>query len=222
MAEIGPRAIPVPFMVSNMPSIPFLKSILAAGVLALGVQATEAATYTFSFGGVSTTSFSQPGLTLNVAAQEFNVSGGTKTLTATSGTVATGSASGIGERLNTILTIRPDRVDSYGADSLREALSFNFDQAVKLVNVTFTDIITGSTGLVFIGGTADSALNAFAVGSSVNFSGYSGSSIGIGAKAGAAFYISSITVETVPVPAAGLLLGSLVVVPFLRRKRRAA
>jgi len=201
-----------------------LKSFIAAGALSLSVAAADAATVTYTFNASSTPSITLSGLTLDLGVAEFNAGGSTKTLAATAGTLLE-TASGLG------MDLAPgdSLIDSVGVK--REAVTFHFSQAVMLTNVTFASATIGTDKafLVFHGGTSTNPADLFALtGSSFSLgTAYVGTDLGIGAKGGSSFYISSITVQTVerlqpvPVPAAGLLLGSLALVPMLRRKRRA-
>jgi hypothetical protein len=224
-----------------------LKTIIAAGALALSFTSAQAVPVTFTFGGSSTaTSFTDlaTGLTLNVTSGGFNQTGDYKTLFS-AGTVTT-QALGLGVDLNTATGgAPPATVNSSG--TFREALTFSFGQSVKLLSVGFANMFFGANQngpvVVFeqVGANleADAGSNllqgpdsfdptgAFSTvnaTSSLDLSAesYLGSLFAIGAKGGTSFYVSSITVDipAVPVPAAGLLLGSILFVPLLRRKRR--
>lgn len=226
-----------------------LKTIIAAGALALSFTSAQAVPVTFTFGGSSTaTSFTDlaTGLTLNVTSGGFNQTGDYKTLFP-AGTVTTQALGlGLGVDLNTATGgAPPATVNSSG--TFREALSFSFGQSVKLLSVGFANMFFGANQngpvVVFeqVGANleADAGSNllqgpdsfdptgAFSTvnaTSSLDLSAesYLGSLFAIGAKGGTSFYVSSITVDipAVPVPAAGLLLGSILFVPLLRRKRR--
>lgn len=116
----------------------------------------------------------------------------------------------------------------------REALLFSFTKAVKIVSVTFFVPDSASiSGFVFDGSpvTATQGSDSFTLAAAAANSlrsyfptTYTGDAFAFAAKTGAAnrFYIQSIEVQVVPLPAGGLLLASAVVVPFLRRKRKAA
>lgn len=224
-----------------------LKTIIAAGALALSFTSAQAVPVTFTFGGSSTaTSFTDlaTGLTLNVTSGGFNQTGDYKTLFP-AGTVTT-QALGLGVDLNTATGgAPPATVNSSG--TFREALSFSFGQSVKLLSVGFANMFFGANlngpVVVFeqVGANLEAdvgsnlvqgpdsfdptgAIDTVNTTSSLGLSGesYVGSLFAIGAKGGTNFYVSSITVDipAVPVPAAGLLLGSILFVPLLRRKRR--
>ncbi len=211
-------------MVKKMPRMTVLKTLIAAGAFALGAQSASAATYTFNFGESAGSHFTQGPLSLDVATMTFAATGGSaKTLVAAPGSELVNELGGLGE----FLSGSDGNSAVNGVSNLtREALNFVFSQAVRLTQVTF---FNGSGNyIIFTNGAGDAVADSGTVAPTVNFTSpaYSGTAIGIGARTNTAFYVSSITVDTdvpaVPVPAAGLLLGSLVVVPFLRRKRRAA
>lgn len=227
-----------------MPSISFLKSIALVGALTLGVSAAQAATYDFSFTtgatvktvtGVEVTPLNLTGINgasfASSAAKTVN-SAGSVTTTVGSGLGLTllGSA----PALNSPMTI--DAV----TQTVREMLLFTFNRAVRLVSVTLagvTDLgqaVGGPKVAIFadpaIGGASGfTGADIMAANGTVTMPGIvDATTMGVGARMDSAFYIAGITVEDipsevspVPLPAGGLLLGSLALVPFLRRKRRA-
>lgn len=219
-----------------------LKSVIAAGILAFGGLAASAAPVTFTFNASSglTTTDVLSGLGVTVSAWTFNGAGSdTKTLAVAPGSSVTFKANGLGEKLTASDT--NETINGSGA-TLREALRFNFTAAVKLMSITVTRLAgSGSLGggLVFVGGTGSvtpgagdttftSATGVPSVVHTFTNPAYQGMDLAIGARAGGNFLITSITVDKlppvtpVPVPAAGLMLGSLVVLPLLRRKQRRA
>lgn len=232
-------------MVTPMLRRNILRTIIAAGALALGFASAQAAPVTFTFTG-SGTSFTDlaTGLTLNVGSGGFNVSPDYKVFTA-GGSVSTQSQ-GLGVVLNStpLGPTGTDKLNSSGG--FREALSFTFGQSVKLLSVGFTQMFFNTTNgpvVVFekVGANLEAdagslttqgpdsfdptgTINVANATSSLDLSlaGYTGSEFAIGAKGGTNFFLSSITVDIqpIPVPAAGLLLGSIVLLPLLRRKRR--
>lgn len=229
-----------------MQSKTLLKTFIAASLLAVSSLAASAATVTFTFDSTDTTaSFTQGGLGLTVSSATFVNSGGNaRTLTDAPNTSLAFTADGLG------MMTPGNNIDSVRTtDDGREAVKFTFDSVVKLLSVTFTqretpsgDLVALGTGLVFVDGLGNGSAptnsnsTVFSVMGTTDFSGktYSGLSIGIASRPQVApyllgdFFISSIEVEytpdvaPVPVPAAGLMLGSLVLLPLLRRKRRAA
>ncbi|NBZ90033.1 hypothetical protein [Stagnihabitans tardus] len=171
-------------------------------------------------------------------------SGNNKTFTA-GGSVSTQSQ-GLGVVLNST-PLGPTGTDKLNSSSgFRETLSFTFGQSVKLISVGFTQMFFNTTNgpiVVFekfganleanSGDLATQGPDSFDPTGTINVSnptssldlstaGYVGSDFAIGAKGGTNFFLSSITVDIqpVPVPAAGLLLGGVVLLPLLRRKRR--
>lgn len=116
----------------------------------------------------------------------------------------------------------------------REALLFTFTKQVRILSVTFFvpgssavdaflfdgDPVTATQGSDLFTLAATSANSNRSLGFSTDFS----TQFAFGAKAGYAnrFFIKSIEVQVIPLPAGGILLASALVVPFLRRKRRAA
>lgn len=107
-----------------------------------------------------------------------------------------------------------------------ESITFNFDQSVRLVSVTFGCFDPNDDADVYVNGSMvanDTNTNPYMFGNVV------ASSFTIGADGASAwfgdgydnFYIKSFTVATVPVPAAGfLLLGGLAGLGLVGRKRR--
>lgn len=212
-----------------------LKTLLMAGLLAVGVTAADAATYTFNFAesAPGTTQFTDQGLTVTVGAMGFIVGTG-DIRTADPGTPmsVTNAASGLG-----ILGGSDNRVNSSG-DTYRELLNFSFTQTLRLVSMTVSgmNVVPIKQFFVFTDGTSDVTKDAYSLTgtgtATTTFPAtlpevYQSNGFGFGAKAGTKFYISQLVVSddlvaAVPLPAGGLLLASVLVAPLLRRKRKAA
>lgn len=108
-----------------------------------------------------------------------------------------------------------------------ESITFNFDQSVRLVSVTFGCFDSNDDADVYVNGSMvanDSDTNPYMFGNVVASSftiGADGHSGWFSSDGYDNFYIKSFTVATVPVPAAGfLLLGGLAGLGMVGRKRR--
>jgi hypothetical protein len=193
----------------------WVKRIAVIGALALGGTAAGAATVTFDFTGgparAPTMGFSAGGLDLLVSADHFSPATGLLT----GGGKVTQTAQGLGERSG---KNDSSKLDGNGRS---EILLFAFSSKVVVQNVVFALIGQGSEGVGFADGTM---LGSAAVLPFMDVSAFqlTSDNLGIGAATGAsAFRIASITVTSVPLPAGGALLASALLLPFLRRKRRA-
>lgn len=217
-----------------------LKSIAIAGVLAAGLaSAASAATYSYDLTTLSagTTSLTVNGLTVTLGAGTFT-GGLNKVVSSAPASAITYSSAGLGSTAATSYTSGRQPTTAIdapasGLTNLREFISFSFKQSVRLVSVTLTNILSGSN-LIVLENNAVQDESIFTAASATTYFptatyDYYASVFGIGARstqslAASSFTISGITVEyvaPVPLPAGGLLLGSLVLVPFLRRKRAA-
>ncbi len=188
---------------------------VVASVALAGVSA-QAATITFDLTGRtslgSSMAFHQDGLGLVVSSAHVAPSGAL----IQSGLVSE-SGSGLG-----MLANRKDDTAKLDGKGQKEVLEFLFSSDVTIKSITFALIKVGSKATGYM----DGMLLGFAsVSPNIDVSalGLHSDYFGIGAKGkDSAFRISSITVSTVPVPAAGLLLLSgLAGLSVFRRKRRA-
>ena len=193
------------------------KRIALVASLVVGGAAANATTVTFDFTGAkavgSTLMFSSGGIDLTVGANRFNPITGA---IFGAGRVTRAIVGGLGEK-----TSRKDvgKLDGAGP---KELLQFYFSETVKITQVTFALInrksqVTGYVSGTMVGRTL--VLPVFNLGGL----GITGDWFGAGAPTSKSSYrISSITVATVPVPAAGLLLlAGLGGLSTLRRKRSA-
>ncbi len=228
-------------MVSSMQRNKTLKSLLVAGLLACTGLAANAAHVTFNFNAASTLSTTEGTLTVDLEAGRFS-SGGVDNSRAFIGGVNAVLFNIKGLGVDADVSTDNDGVNGANGTNQRDALNFVFSQSVKLISVTFQKVASNlslNKGVVFVNGTGNVGEDLLLGGTSFTLPGsvntttfdftalnYQGLSLGIGARASSNFFISQIVVDqpppAVPVPAAGLLLGSAFVLPFLRRKRRAA
>lgn len=236
-------------MVSSMQRNNTLKSLLVAGLLACTGLAANAANVTFNFNASSTLSATEGTLELDIVAGRFSSGGGNDKTFASGDALVNFTAKGLGVD-NTLAAFESTdtaAVNGANGTNQRDALNFIFSESVKLISVTFQKLNFDAPpslnkGVVFVDGAGNVSDDTSAGGTgfsmpisvnitTVDFSAldYEGFALGIGARASSTFFISQIVVDqaeapppSVPVPAAGLLLGSVFVLPFLRRKRRAA
>lgn len=196
----------------------FGRKTIAGAVLALclGAASAPAATITFDFTGQrgSGQTYSQTvgGLTLLVDGarygRTFNIFGNSR---------VTWNGNGLGARSGAT-----DTNSALDGSGFNEILTFLFSQVVKIETITFDAIARRSRADGFVNG---SYVGTATVPVSYDASGNSflADLYGLGARTDASsFRISSITVSTVPLPAAGLLLVSALGVMGLMRRRRSA
>lgn len=190
------------------------------------------------------------GLSVTVAAGQFTSFDGsmpndTRTVSANGMDLVTQSIRGLGEQRTTGPAVTlPDTNNSINSGAAgsgpslslwREALAFSFNKTVRILSVTFyAPTASAAQGFIFSGPTLSghqlnddfaTATGAAGGNRSLSFASYVGNDFAFGAKAlpNSNFFIASMEVEVVPLPAGGLLLVSaLAALPFLRRKRRAA
>lgn len=207
------------FSVIGMSCISSIKTLVIAGALALSGAVADAAPVIFGFKNLSlpsggTLTFSKGGLDLTVTS--IILSAGTLV---PGGTISQ-LANGIG-----VIGKATDDTSLLDSNQPREALLFTFTKKVQFEKMAFSDIVAGSRLAASLDGThiVSNAVPQVANVTSRNLTGYS---LGIMAVAGATggasgFSIANLQVSAVPLPAGGLLLGSALLLPFLRRKRRA-
>ena len=191
------------------------KRIVAVGILALFGTVAGAATVKFDFTGAvahgRTMTFSAGALDLLVSAGRFHPVTGDITLSG----VVKQTVLGLGERSNSI-----DDTNALDGNGPKELLQFSFNKTVKIESISFAKIASGSVATGFINGMI---MGKAAVRPLFDVSGYNTDTdnFAIGASNKySAFYVSGLTVSTIPLPAGGLLLCSaLFGLSRLRRKR---